>query len=105
MTTDRRLYRFDMNTAYQIGERRHPQKVILELAPDATDLEGVPIGDCWMFRAAAIAHPPSYVIDVAAQPQPPDISDAEHDALRKMLGTFVGPDGKRYGLETRRAKP
>lgn len=54
-------YRIYVQGAYEAGKTEHPQKVILELAPDAHDFEPAPIGDCWLFTAARIDPLPPYV--------------------------------------------
>lgn len=46
-----RRYRYELQTADQAGETRHPQIVIREHFPDAHDFEPAPIGDCWLFAA------------------------------------------------------
>lgn len=61
-----RLYRYDCIGSSQAGEHRHPQVVIRELAPDANCMEGVPIGDCWLFCARPIAKLPNYVADAGS---------------------------------------
>jgi hypothetical protein len=66
----RHLYRFDMITAHQRGESRHPEVVIRELAPDATDFEPVPVADCWVFRASAIQNPPEWIVPVVLRGGP-----------------------------------
>jgi hypothetical protein len=53
-------FRYDMNGASYLLENRHPQTVILELFPDARDLEPVPIADCWLFTASLRKGLPSY---------------------------------------------
>lgn len=55
-------YRYCMNSATDAGETRHPQIVIRELAPDATELEPVPIADCWLFVANEIKNCPGFVV-------------------------------------------
>ncbi|HVZ88074.1 MAG TPA: hypothetical protein VHG72_13970 [Polyangia bacterium] len=57
------LYRYEIYSAEDAGERRHPQLVILEHFPDATEMEGHPIGDCWLFRAAR-REAPAYFAEV-----------------------------------------
>jgi hypothetical protein len=54
-------YRYSLWAASEAGENRHPQLVILELAPDAHDFHPAPIGDCWLFTAKYINWLPSYV--------------------------------------------
>ena len=46
-----REFRFSVQGAYESGETRHPQDVILELYPEARYLRGEPVGDCWLFLA------------------------------------------------------
>lgn len=54
-------YRFDVLGAFDAGEDRHPQIVIMEIAPGATNLVPESIADCWTFEAPRIASPPPYV--------------------------------------------
>ena len=54
-------YRFSMQGAYEAGDKRHPQVVILELYPEARDLRGEPIGDCWLFRAFPVYPQKPYI--------------------------------------------
>jgi hypothetical protein len=61
---DQRLYRFEMWSAFDAGEKRHPERVIREVAPDATNLMPVTIADCWMFRAKEIKNPPPFIVEV-----------------------------------------
>lgn len=43
------------------GEKCHPQAVILEHYPDATELESCPIADRWLFTAKCKASPPPFI--------------------------------------------
>ena len=54
-------YRFDMFGAMMAGETRHPQIVIRELAPRASDFEPVTISDCWLFSAPPIDDLPPFI--------------------------------------------
>jgi hypothetical protein len=67
----RHRYRYEIHSADDAGERRHPAVVIRDLAPDATELEGRPIGDCWFFLAAEIANPPPFVVVIDDVYPPP----------------------------------
>lgn len=54
-------YRYSLQGAYEAGERRHPQVVILEIADNPADFEPAPIGDCWLFTSEMIMPLPSYI--------------------------------------------
>lgn len=58
-------YRLSMQSAYDAGDKRHPELIIRALAPDATDLEPFAIGDCWLFTATEIPLLPACVELVA----------------------------------------
>jgi hypothetical protein len=60
-------YRYDMRTAEDSGETRHPQKVILEWFPDACELEPMPISECWVFSAVPRAGAPAFIRDIGAK--------------------------------------
>jgi hypothetical protein len=62
------LYRYQLQTADEAGEKRHPQIVIREHFPDAHDLEPHSIGDCWLFKAAK-RKAPAFFVEV--EPTPP----------------------------------
>lgn len=53
-------YRYSMQTAYDAGERRHPQSVIREHFPDACAFECVGYADCWLFEATPVENVPAY---------------------------------------------
>lgn len=55
-------YRYCMRTAADHGEIRHPQLVIREHFPEATDFEPVSIADCWMFNAEPRECPALYFV-------------------------------------------
>lgn len=56
------LYRYSLQSADDAGEKRHPQLVILEHFPDATEMEGHAIGDCWLFKAVEREAPGYFVV-------------------------------------------
>jgi hypothetical protein len=65
-------YRYCMNTAFDAGEKRHPQTVIEEWFPEATELEPVSIADCWLFESGNVrakAPLPDYFIELTSDPQ------------------------------------
>lgn len=57
-------WRYSMNSAFDAGEKRHPQLVILEHFPDATNLEPVSIADCWLFEAEKKGPVPDYFVEL-----------------------------------------
>lgn len=61
-------YRYCMHTAQDMGEGRHPETVILEFFPGATDLEPVSVADCWLFESGDIRAKkpmPEYFVDIS----------------------------------------
>lgn len=56
------LYRYSLQSADEAGENRHPQLVILEYFPDATEMDGHAIGDCWLFKAVEREAPGYFVV-------------------------------------------
>jgi hypothetical protein len=56
------LYRYSLQSADEAGEKRHPQLVIHEHFPDATEMEGHAIGDCWLFKAVERKAPGYFVV-------------------------------------------
>lgn len=62
-------YRYELQTAYEAGENRHPQIVILEHFPDAREMEGHAIGECWLF-AATEREAPAYFVKLPPEFQP-----------------------------------
>lgn len=66
---DVRRYRYELYSADDAGERRHPETVIREVAPDAFDLMPVSIADCWMFRAKEIVNLPPFIVEVPEEPR------------------------------------
>lgn len=60
---NQRRYRYYMPQACEAGETRHPQLVILELAPDAADLEPLCMADAWDFTAQEIEDPPAFIFE------------------------------------------
>lgn len=62
-------YRYELQTADQAGEKRHPEIVIREHFPDVREMEGHAIGDCWLFEATE-RDAPSYFVKLPAEFQP-----------------------------------
>jgi hypothetical protein len=56
------LYRYEIPRSDEPGDHRHPEIVIRENFPDATDLEPISIADCWMFRAEERPTPICFVV-------------------------------------------
>lgn len=54
-------YRYDAAAARSLGVRLPPEEDIALLAPDVTDLEAVPLAECWLFAADAMPQLPPYV--------------------------------------------
>jgi hypothetical protein len=62
--TDRRRYNLSVDGKFDAGDMRHPQEIILAIAPDATGLEAHAFADCWLFEAERIANLPAFVTDI-----------------------------------------
>lgn len=59
-------YRFDMQTAYENGEKEHPQIVIRKYAPQASDFEAHSVADCWTFFSPRLDSPPRFIRELKA---------------------------------------
>lgn len=72
-------YRFCSLTAADVGENRHPETVIRELAPDARNLEPESVLDAWFFDAAPIYDPPKFITEFLPSAPVDQALDAERN--------------------------
>lgn len=69
-------YRLELIGAYLAKVDLHPQLIIMWLAPDAFDLEPVPVADAWLFRTTSPIDPlPGFVVDISCHTDRPGGTD------------------------------
>lgn len=57
-----KIVRFDIRTAIDCGENRHPQNVMAMLGIKYSKSEPFPVGDCWLFHGVDSTHElPKYI--------------------------------------------
>ena len=61
-------YRYEVRTADEAGENRHPQLVIREHFPDSRSFKPFPAGAAWLFEAAPREGVPGYFVRLPDEP-------------------------------------
>jgi hypothetical protein len=82
-------YRYSCQSANEAGEHRHPQKVILEIAPGAHNFEPESVADCWFFESVASFDLPAFITAMPEATPARPLTPQEHQVWLTVYNTVL----------------